>query len=1001
MNIILSDETANGETSERSFEKPVIVIGRDISECDIAFDGARFPMVSRRHADLRWLNGGWLLTDNNSTYGTYVNGARAAPDQPLAAGDSLRFGTDGPVVRVVWFESEIAATRQPKPLAAERADPEKKSKAELPTETTNSSLPTTTALLHFESGKRLDFPLTKPQVWLGRDPSCDVVFDSSSVTVSRKHAVISAENNRFFLTDNGSFNGTFVNGERISSKSPITFEDLFQLGLGGPVVRLVVPPEGRTGIVEPAQVSDKTEVFRLDHRAGQTHARSDASKLQLLMSFDLGVAGKALIGRDAACDIRLDGLQISKRHAQIVADTNGFTIEDLGSTNGVFVNGERISRRVLSEGDLVQIDPFQLRVDAAGTVSVLDARANVRVDAFDLSRTVKDAAAGGKRILLDSISLSIQPNEFVGIIGPSGSGKSTLIEALNGVRQANTGRVLINNQDLYRNFEALKQSIGYVPQEDIIHRELSVYRTLYYVAKLRLARDVSSAEIDRIVGEVLDVAGLLDKRRTAVAALSGGQRKRVSTAVELITKPSVVFLDEPTSGLDPAAELNMMRLFREIAASGRTVVMTTHAMANVLMFDRIAILVEGKLAFFGEPDKALEYFEVADFKRLFEALGENAGEALHDGQAIARADGLKQRYLRSAEYSRYINTPQQELAASGEAARTKKRRLGLFGAVRQWFTLAQRYSGVLFRDKLNLLILLAQGPVIALLTFLVIDASQPRDFIYFVLALVSFWFGISISAREIVRERTVFRRERMFNLGLLPYLWSKLFVLGILVTAQCAFLFLPLKLLDLSGLMRMPGEWLGLSQFWIMLLTGAVGLAAGLFISAIVRTQELATSIVPLVLIPQILFSGIVGVPHGAGKVVGLTTPSAWSFDSIKRFSTLDTLQPEGADPNGMTRGLGLYRFTESENEKQLSKARGEIESTKRLLSDDPDAGLFSTADMPEIPELTKLPNDLSRYVTFLQPSMNEVLNQIVLMLMFSLMVIASLVVMRVRDRFS
>ncbi len=335
------------------------------------------------------------------------------------------------------------------------------------------------------------------------------------------------------------------------------------------------------------------------------------------------------------------------------------------------------------------------------------------------------------------------------------------------------------------------------------------------------------------------------------------------------------------------------------------------------------------------------------------------------------------------------------------ADRQKKRRLGIFGAFSQWLTLSRRYLEVLFKDKLTLFILFAQAPIIALMTYFVMGSDAPRDFVYFVLALVAMWFGTSVSAREIVRERPIYERERMVNLGLLPYLASKLFVLGIIVGLQCVMLFVPLKLLDLIGLMPMPGELAGIPQLWSMLLTAGVGIGVGLFLSALVRTSEMATSLVPLILIPQILFSGLVGVPNGINKVVSLTMPAAWSFDTMKRFSTLDTLEPEGARPKGKAKGLGLYKEIELENEKTVAKAKDDFEQYKKesedRYRDDPSGGQKPPETTPDV-SIRNVPGDLSGYVTFLHPWMNEVLNQIVLMLMFGMMVVATLIVLRLKD---
>jgi ABC-type multidrug transport system ATPase subunit len=583
---------------------------------------------------------------------------------------------------------------------------------------------------------------------------------------------------------------------------------------------------------------------------------------------------------------------------------------------------------------------------------------------------------------------------------------------MNGMRPATSGNVMINDIDLYRHLDTFKHTIGYVPQEDIIHRELSVYRTLYYVAKLRLSRDVSRKEIDQIINEVLDVTGLAESRNIPVRELSGGQRKRVSIAVELITKPSVIYLDEPTSGLDPATEDKIMRLFKQIAESGRTIVMTTHAMENVKLFDKIVVLMRGKLAFYGTPEDALKHLHAASYKELFDKLEapvregvKQHGEANRANLTDRTAEEWRQKFLRTPQYKQLVHDPLSELGKLQKTGVRKRRRLGLFGAIGQWITLSRRYVEVLLKDKFNLAILLLQAPIIALMTFLVMGANQPRDFLYFVLSLVAVWFGTSVAAREIVREQPVYKRERMFNLGILPYLASKLFILGLIVFLQCLLLFVPLKFFDLIGLMLMPGELGGLPQLSAMLVTAAVGVALGLLVSALVRTSEMATSLVPLLLIPQLLFSGLTGVPSGINKVVGLTMPAAWAFDTMKRFSTLDTLEPEGANPKGKTKGLGLIKSIEAENEKILEDAKRDLEDYKKIsgggqYQDDASTSNSGNtlADKLEVPEMKKIPEDLSGYVTFLHPWMGDVLNQLVLMLMFWMLVIITLIVLKLKD---
>ena len=1032
MNIVLVEERA-GAGKEYSFDKGTVVFGRDAYECDIAFDNAQYPMVSRKHAEISYREGVWLVIDLGSGYGTYLNGQKLTQPTPIAMGNGIQFGTDGPVLRVIWFDPPSAATLQsavPSPVVPARSSPPASSVAVSPIHSVSPSIRTTPEPVRFETARLgfVDVPgresvvLDKPSVWLGREPSCEVVFHADSVTVSRKHAEIRIDGGSYLIVDNKSFNGSLVNGQRITSPTPLYHNDEIQLGIGGPVLKFLSPSR-----VAPAgaDVSGQRSVHSLPSAAiseaaspktivlskgASSSPKLDAvtsSEPQLLMTIAFGEKSQLTVGRDDSNDISLDGLQISKRHAKLVRAGAEVVIEDLGSTNGVFVNGNRVSRQLVTPEDSVQIGTFIIRVDSGTNVSVYDSRAKTRIDAVNLVRRVKNRSGRGQITLLDGVSLSIQPNEFVGLLGPSGAGKSSLIEAMNGNQPAMSGNVLINNQDLYRNLDSLKQSIGHVPQDDIIHKELSVYRTLYYVAKLRLSRDVTSKEIDEIVNEVMDVAGLSERRDVSVRLLSGGQRKRVSMAVELITKPSIIFLDEPTSGLDPATEEKIMKLFRQIAETGRTVVMTTHAMENVSLFDKIIVLMRGKLVFYGRPSEALTYLGAKSYKELFDKLEEpiekavrEKGDVVRSGVTDQTAETWKQKFAQTPQYERNVRKPLAELGTLGATSVRKKRRLGIFGAISQWFTLSRRYLEVLLKDKLNLFILFAQAPAIGILTYLIMGANAPRDFVYFVLALVAFWFGTSVAAREIIRERPIYRRERMVNLGILPYLASKLFVLGIIVGLQCILLFVPLKFFDVVGLMPMPGFLGGIPQFGTMLLTAAVGISLGLLVSALVRTSEMATSLVPLILIPQILFSGLVGVPTGVSKVASMTMPAAWSFDAMKRFSTLDTLEEEGADPRGKTKGLGLYKSVDAENERMIEEFRVAIEEYKKAAKAFQNDPLNNpTPTEPELGSVKKIPENLSDYVTFLHPWMfNEVVSQMVLMLMFGVLVIVTLVVLRLQD---
>ncbi len=1019
MKIILGEYEDGQIKREMEFDVSAIRVGRDPAFCQLVFRGEEFPMVSRSHAEIFHKENSWLIRDLNSSFGTFLNGRKVNEATPLKTGDLIQFGDKGPSVRVILAEitekksrTSFKSLEQKHALASGQIESEGKKQQLVP--------------LLFVEGELKCFEINKEEFWFGRDPACDLVIEASVVMVSRRHAKITKQDGKFILVDNNSFNGTILNNKRVFTPTELNHNDKIQLGFNGPVFRFYLPNtdsvvDKRRQILvsEPHQ---KTIVFRGGLVPQETKPCEATVEPTLLMTLNFASKNEIKIGRGRDNDIRLDNLQISTHHARLIKDVSKVFIEDLNSTNGVFVNGKKISRKAVGPEDLVQIGVFLIKVDNSGNVKVFDTRSKTRIDVIQVTKEVKNRAGSSNIRLLDNISLTIMPNEFVGLLGPSGAGKSTFINTLSGMFPASSGNVLINNLDLCQNLDLLKQSIGYVPQEDIIHRELTIYRTLYYVAKLRLPNDVSIQEIDQIIGEVLDVTGLFERRHVPIGQLSGGQRKRVSIAVELITKPSVIFLDEPTSGLDPATEEKIMLLFRQIAESGRTVVLTTHAMENVRLFDKIVLLMRGKLVFYGRPEDALEYLGAKSFKEIYEKLEEPVEKVLQDwsGSKVELmekvAEDWKQKFLQTPQYRKNIYEPLSMIGKLESSVVKQRRNLGILRAIRQWFYLSKRYFEVLLSDKLNLAILFLQAPIIAFLTYLVVDKNQTRDFIYFVLALVSIWFGTSVAAREIVREKPIYKRERMFNLSLVPYVFSKIFVLGFIVSLQCLLLFLPLKLLDFVGLMKMPGEFFGIPQLWIMFLTALVGIALGLFASSLVKTSEMATSLVPLILIPQILFSGLVGVPSGLNKVIGLAMPASWSFDAMKSFSGLDTLRPEGAKPYGDTQGKGYYKWIEENNDKLVEQARRDVEAYKnkanqavrdydRRLRDSLATGtspppLPKLNDPPKIENPKKVEENLSNYVVFLHPWMNEILSQMVLMVMFFVLVVLTVIVLRLQDVF-
>ncbi len=957
MKLIISEVGNGNGQGDREFVLPVVKVGRDGEQCQIVFDRVTWPMVSRHHGEFRFEEGKWLFIDTNSTCGTFVNGQRLKGTTEVQAGVLFQFGAGGPLLSVAGVELDSTS----RPIATLELEG-----------------------VEVDGHIRLDSETTL----LGRDPASELPLISASV--SRRHAEIRRTNGSYFLIDLTSYNGTFVNGRRISEPTVLADNDRIQLGTNGPILRFVYPAHasengGHSNGKIPQRSLESME--RFETLVAAPDAGPDLQSLTKLEN--LQAQPVALlpftrpyisVGRGADNDIVLDSLQISVHHARFIKDQDSVLLEEQGSTNGVYINSKRLSggRRRVEQADVVQIGPFFLQADSNAGVAVYDTRTKTRIDVVDINKIIGQSA-GKSQKLLDAVNLSIKPNQFVGLLGSSGAGKSTLMNVLAGMSSPSTGKVLINDLDLYGNLDSLKHLIGYVPQDDIIHRELTVYRTLLYVARLRLSRDVSSDEVDHIIDEVLELTGLTERRDVPVSRLSGGQRKRVSIAVELITKPSLIFLDEPTSGLDPATEEKIMKLFRRITESGRTVVLTTHNTINVRLFDKIVVLMHGHVVFYGEPQEALAHFKVSDFNDLYEVLQ-------------APDESWKQRYEDSELYRNNVELPLQQVKADSRSHEVARRRLKIADGLRQWTTLTRRYLEILLRDRGALLVLFAQAPVIALLTYLVIDAKATRDFPYFMLALVGTWFGASVSVREIVRERAVYNRERMFNLQLVPYVASKITVLTGVVALQCFLLFATLKGLHYGHLTYLPGAFGGLPHLLAMILTGVVGVTLGLFVSAVVRSSQTATGLVPLLLIPQILFSGLIGVPTGVAKVTGAIMPVTWSFDEMKRFSNLPSLNDEGS----------IAKFLEARTKEDTKNNQAKLDDYQHEMERYLTNARTNPALPPPRPPVVSAPpvaDDLREFVTFTHPWGGPVRNSLVLALMLIVVVIATTAVLRIQDK--
>lgn len=577
----------------------------------------------------------------------------------------------------------------------------------------------------------------------------------------------------------------------------------------------------------------------LPEHSSQSHQAATARTSLPTQPIRAGGRKTMNIGRAPDNEVRLDSPDVSRHHARLDWDSQAQPVlTDLDSTNGTFVNGEPLDRpRLVSTHDLICIGGYLLRVEGA-EVKWHDLSAS-RVTAYQITKDVP------QRRLLNDISFSIYPREFVGLMGPTGCGKSTLMDALNGLRPATSGYVYIDDLDLYHNFDALRRSIGYVPQHDVLHEVLTVERTLCYAARLRLP-EMAEAERQRVVDEVIEAVELTAQREMPFGKLSGGQQKRLSLALELLTKPSFLFLDEPTSPLDPVTTENMMLLFRRLADEGRIVVMVTHKFEKFETMHQVAILTtSGDLAFFGPPHEALRYFDCREpsdiYRRLSQRPAEEWAKAFQDSEPYRRY--VDERIAETQELFETIGSS-DALATSGAQGAGHR-----FGA-RQWLTLTQRCLALKLQDKRNTALLLLQAPLVALILALFVSDKINDVKTLFIAAIIAIWFGANNSIREIVVEAPIYTRERLATLKIPSYVLSKFTVLSGIALLQCFLLVF--ILVSFGRLSRNDFGWLTLILYGVTL----GGVAMGLFCSALVNSAEKAMSILPLILIPQLLLSG-------------------------------------------------------------------------------------------------------------------------------------------------
>jgi ABC-type multidrug transport system ATPase subunit len=602
------------------------------------------------------------------------------------------------------------------------------------------------------------------------------------------------------------------------------------------------------------------------------------------------------LGRDPRCEYHLNEPMAALRHARLTRRGATLVLEDLGSIIGTYVNGRRIyAATPLQRGDVVTIGRLSIKFgETANQAIPLEAKNfqdQIKIRVKDLGVTVP-----GKR-LLENISLTIEPGEFVGLMGPSGAGKTTLMYCLNGYTIPSTGSVEYSGYNLYKAYDLFRGQIGYVPQDDIMHGDLTVFEALYYTARLRFPPDYSNAEIVSSIDRVVNRLGLQGTEQVLIGSpqkkgISGGQRKRVNLAMELITDPLILFLDEPTSGLSSEDALTVMNLLRELANAGKTILLTIHqpSLEAFRLLNHLLIIAKdqgspqpGNLAYYGPayPD-SVEFFRTPD-----EPVKE-----LHPDQVLR---GLSKQPMQhwvekygNSRWKREFVTAREAPSQQAPAAARQRVFPNVFG---QTWTLVKRALRIKLADTWNTGLLLVQAPIIAALIVIVFgkqvnetpnaenwpSVAKAVSTSMFLITLAAIWFGCSNSAREIVAEWSIYRRERMVNLRISSYVLSKFIVFSLFCAIQCGIMLAIVKTgCDLKAS--------AVTIYFALLSASIVGVAIGLSVSAIAKTSEVAIACLPILILPMVILGGVLQPVHKMNVLsqgLSFIVPSRWAFEYV------------------------------------------------------------------------------------------------------------------------
>ncbi|HUW04115.1 MAG TPA: FHA domain-containing protein [Acidimicrobiales bacterium] len=690
--------------------------------------------------------------------------------------------------------------------------------------------------------------------------SSDATLRIDDERVGEAHAVLGRRATGWVLEDRGSAGGTWFHGQRID-----------ELAIDAPVTVHLGDPDGPVLTLTP-----------LAERVGSSETAESNLRRPVGGHFaSTPLAGVLRIGRSPGNDIVVNDLLVSKHHAELRRSTDGrLDIIDLGSRYGTFVNGVARRRTIVGEGDVIGIGHHELVVRGD------------RIEDYVDDGAVTLAASGvrvaiGEHCLVDEVGFVLGERSMLGVVGPSGAGKSSLLSAVGGLRALEGGHVLYEGRDLHADFAELSSRIGFVPQADLLHDGLTVRATLDYSARLRFPSDVDTDERTQRIDAVLDELGIAHRSSNRISELSGGERKRVNVATELLTRPSLLLLDEPASGLDAGLERTLMRLLRELADHDHTVVVVTHELDSLGLCDQVLVLAPGGVpAYIGRPDGLDDRFGHGDLVETFHQLGSRPDQEWRDPNADTTVAGV----------SEPAETPPT-------ASHT---------GVRQWVrhvrTLTRRTLSVIASDRRNFALLVLQAPILGAIMLFALppdELSKPAltqvrfvsaaSLTLFVILLGATWLGANNAIRELARERTLIARELAVGIPASAQVTAKALVLGGLTAAQAV-------VLVAIASARQGGPTDAVVLGWplgelalVVALTGIASMALALLVSAVVSSPDQATTLLPIVLILQFVLSAGGVLPELVDKPVlremSAASSAQWGFAGAASTTDLNGLQ--------------------------------------------------------------------------------------------------------------